>query len=64
MRWVKKLNIKYFRAVYSRDNLPKIIKKRECGIINLNKENLNLDLIGFVIEILMKNIASISIHLD
>lgn len=33
--WVKKLGIKHFRGIYSRDNLPKQIKIDECGIINL-----------------------------
>ena len=33
--WVNKLGIKHFRGIYSRDNLPKQIKK-EVGIINLN----------------------------
>ena len=28
MDWVKKLGIKNFRGIYSRDNLPKKIKKR------------------------------------
>ena len=37
IKWIKKLSIQYFRGVYSRDNLPQIIRK-ECGIINLNKE--------------------------
>ena len=35
MNWVKKLGIKHFRAIYSRDGLPNKIKK-ECGIINLD----------------------------
>ena len=35
MDWVKKLGIKHFRGIYSRDGLPKKIRK-ECGIINLN----------------------------
>ena len=35
MDWVKKLKIKHFRGVYSRDGLPRKIKK-ECGIINLD----------------------------
>ena len=33
--WVKKLDIKHFRDIYSRKDLPKKIKK-ECGIINLD----------------------------
>ena len=33
---VKELNIKKFRGVFSRDNLPKRIRKEECGIINLD----------------------------
>ena len=35
MDWIKRLGIKYFRGIYSRDGLPKKIRK-ECGIINLD----------------------------
>ena len=35
MDWVKKLGIKHFRGIYSRDGLPHKIRK-ECGIINLD----------------------------
>lgn len=35
MGWVKKLKIKYFRGIYTRDKLPPKIRK-ECGIINLD----------------------------
>ena len=35
MDWVKKLGIKHLREVYSRDGLPRKIRK-ECGIINLD----------------------------
>ena len=35
MEWIKRLGIKHFRGIYSRDNLPKKIIK-ECGIINLD----------------------------
>ena len=35
MEWVKKLGIKHLRGIYSRDELPRKIKK-ECGIINLD----------------------------
>ena len=35
MDWISKLKIKHFRGVYSRDGLPRKIKK-ECGIINLD----------------------------
>ena len=35
MDWVKKLGIKHFRGIYSRDALPKNIKK-ECGVVNLD----------------------------
>ena len=35
MEWIKRLGIKNFRGIYSRDGLPKKIKK-ECGIINLD----------------------------
>ena len=34
MEWVKRLGIKHFRGIYSRDGLPRKIK--ECGIINLD----------------------------
>ena len=33
--WVKKLGIKHFRGVFSRDALPKKMRK-ECGIVNLD----------------------------
>ena len=33
--WVKRLDIKHFRGIYSRDGLPKKIRT-ECGIINLD----------------------------
>ena len=36
MEWVKRLGIKHFRGIYSRDGLPKKIKKK-CGIINLDE---------------------------
>ena len=35
MDWVKKLNLRHFRGIFSRDNLPQKIKK-EIGIINLD----------------------------
>ena len=35
MDWVKKLGIKHFRGICSRDGLPKKIRK-ECGIINVD----------------------------
>ena len=36
--WVKKLKIKHFRDIYSRDNLPQKMKKDEVGIINLDSQ--------------------------
>ena len=36
--WVDKLGIKHFRGVYSRDNLPAKMNKKECGIINLDSQ--------------------------
>ena len=33
LHWVKQLGIKYFRGIYSRDNLPEKIHKLETGII-------------------------------
>ena len=35
MEWIKQLKIKYSRGIFSRDRLPKQIRK-ECGIINLD----------------------------
>ena len=34
--YAKKLEIPYFRGVFMRDTLPKQIRQRECGIMNLN----------------------------
>ena len=34
LQWVTQLGIKYFRGIYSRDNLPNKIYKLETGIIN------------------------------
>ena len=36
LQWVTQLGIKYFRGIYSRDNLPNKIHKLERGIINLD----------------------------
>ena len=36
LHWVKQLGIKYFRCIYSRDNLPEKIHKLETGIIHLD----------------------------
>ena len=36
LQWVTQLGIKYFRGIYSRDNLPNKIHKLETGIINLD----------------------------
>ena len=38
LNWVKKLGIKHFRGVYSRDALPTKILTNEVGIINLDSE--------------------------
>ena len=38
LNWVKKLGIKHFKGVYSRDGLPDRIKRNECGIINLDSK--------------------------
>ena len=35
LHWVKQLGMKYFRGIYSRDNLPNKIHRLETGIINL-----------------------------
>ena len=36
LQWVTQLGIKYFRGIYSRNNLPLKIHKLETGIINLD----------------------------
>ena len=36
LHWVKQLGIKYFRGIYSRDNLPEKIHRLETGVINLD----------------------------
>ena len=38
LNWVKKLGIKHFRGIYSRDVLPDKIKRNEVGIINLDSQ--------------------------
>ena len=38
LNWIKKLGIKHFRGVYSRDALPPKILKDEVGIINLDSQ--------------------------
>ena len=38
MNWIDKLKIRYFRGIFSRDNLPCKILKKECGIINLDSK--------------------------
>ena len=35
-KWIDDLGIKHFRSIYSRDRLPVQIRKKECGIINLD----------------------------
>ena len=35
-KWIDDLGIKHFRSIYSRDRLPDQIRKKECGIINLD----------------------------
>ena len=37
--YAKKINIPYFRGVFMKDQLPKKIKKFECGIINLDNSD-------------------------
>ena len=36
LHWVRQFGIKYFRGIYSRDNLPEKIHRLETGIINLD----------------------------
>ena len=38
LNWVKKLGIKHFRGIYSRDALPPKMLKNEVGIINLDSQ--------------------------
>ena len=35
-KWIDDLKIKHFRSIYSRDQLADKIRKKECGIINLD----------------------------
>ena len=35
-KWIDDLKIKHFRSIYSRDRLPDQIRKKECGINNLD----------------------------
>ena len=35
-KWIDDLKIKHFRSIYSRDRLPDRMRKKECGIINLD----------------------------
>ena len=35
-KWVDDLGIKHFGSIYSRDRLPVTIRKKECGIVNLD----------------------------
>ena len=63
LQWVTQLGIKYFRGIYSRDNLPNKIHKLETGIINLDDQQGEA-VIGSVIETWINNIVSILIHSD
>ena len=36
LQWVTQLGLRYFRGIYSRDNLPDKIHRLETGIINLD----------------------------
>ena len=36
INWIKKLKIKYFRGIFSRDTLPNQINEAEVGIVNLD----------------------------
>ena len=38
LNWVKKLGMKHFRGIYSRDGLPPKMLKNEVGIINLDSQ--------------------------
>ena len=63
LQWVKQLGIKYFRGIYSRDNLPDKIRKLETGIINLD-DSMGGAVIGFVIETWINNIVNILTRSD
>ena len=39
IKYARLLQIKDFRGVFMRDNLPLHINEKECGIVNLNKSN-------------------------
>ena len=48
IEWVKQLGIKYFRGVFSRDNLPNQIDEPEVGIINLDRKFRTWYSLGFL----------------
>ena len=35
-RYARELKINNFRGVYMHDNLPKVARSKECGIVNFN----------------------------
>ena len=39
IKWVNKLDIKHFKGIFSRDNLPNQIDEPEVGIINLDRKS-------------------------
>ena len=39
MRYASILRIPYFRGVFMRDELPKVARQIECGILNLNRSD-------------------------
>ena len=39
MRYASILRIPYFRGVFMRDELPKVDRQIECGIVNLNRSD-------------------------
>ena len=59
----KQLGIKYFRGIYSRDNLLNKIRKLETGIINLD-DSMGGAVIRFVIETWIINFVSILTRSD
>ena len=39
MRYISILRIPYFRGVFMRDELPKVDRQIECGVVNLNRSD-------------------------
>ena len=50
INYIKQLGIKNFRGVFMRDNLPKKIFKKECGIVNLDDTFSSGNSLGLLLQ--------------